>query len=357
MAFSLSSLFTKSSARGTRSVVGIDIGSSSIKLVQLHDKKGVPTLDTYGELQLGPYGGVEIGRVTQLDQKKLIEAVVDILRESSVTTKNAAVAVSYSASFATVVDLDTIDQGEIQNRVPVEARKYIPVPLSEVTLDWFPIAVDQANTKTKVMMAAIHNTALDKYTAVTQSASLQTVLTELEIFSAVRSSAAQSDGTVAVLDMGAGATKLFIAKQGVVHKTHSVRMGGLEITKNIAEASSLSFKDAEALKRTFSLQDGDEKTRKVITKVLERGFQEIHKVITKYEQTENTEVERVVLSGSGAMLVGMQTYAQDILQHKVAYSDSFSKVAYPAFLEDTLVEAGPVFATAIGVALQALLSE
>ena len=77
-----------------KAVVGVDVGSSSIKVVQLFDNKGVPTLETYGELQLGPYENVDIGRTTHLQAVKLTEAFVDILRESSVTAKDVALAVS-----------------------------------------------------------------------------------------------------------------------------------------------------------------------------------------------------------------------------------------------------------------------
>jgi type IV pilus assembly protein PilM len=164
MAFDLSkisSLFTSEISKvQKRTVVGLDIGSSAIKIVQLNDTKGVPTLETYGELQLGPYENVEIGRTTHLPTGKQVEAFVDIMREASATATNIACAISYNSSFSTIISVATTDTEKIGTMIPVEAKKYVPVPLNEVTLDWFPVSAKSESKTTKVLLAAIHNDAL-----------------------------------------------------------------------------------------------------------------------------------------------------------------------------------------------------
>ncbi len=82
----LTDFFGKFFAEKAPSVLGIDVGSSSIKVVQLKRKKGKAVLETYGELALGPYAGIEIGRSTNLPTEKIAEAIVDVLKEANTTT-------------------------------------------------------------------------------------------------------------------------------------------------------------------------------------------------------------------------------------------------------------------------------
>ncbi len=363
MAFDLSkisSLFTSEIAKvQKRTAVGLDIGSSAIKIVQLNDTKGIPTLETYGELQLGPYENVEIGRTTHLPAGKLVEAFVDIMREASATATNIACAISYNSSFSTIISVATTDAEKIGTMIPVEAKKYVPVPLNEVTLDWFPVSAKSESKATKILLAAIHNDALKKYEAVINGAGLHTLFTEVEIFSTIRSAIAQGDETVAIIDIGAGSTKLYLVHKGVVGKTHSVLMSGVELTNAVAKATNLDFRQAEEKKRRDGLlaHPDDLGAQKALIAVLERGLRELHKVMARYEEDEGVQVSKIVLSGSGALLNGLPAYVSEMLARPVTIADPFAKVAYPAFLEDTLKDAGPAFAVAVGAALRGLASE
>jgi len=125
------------------SVIGIDIGSSAIKVVQLRRKKGRAVLETYGELAIGPYGGVEIGRVAQLSGEKLTEAFNDLLRESHVTTKSGGLAIPLASSLITFITVPNVQEKQLAEMISLEARKYIPVPINEVMLDWSIIPKDE----------------------------------------------------------------------------------------------------------------------------------------------------------------------------------------------------------------------
>ena len=358
MGFSLSNLF-KSDARRMeqRGVVGVDIGASSIKIVQVHMQHKVATLDTYGELQLGPYGGVDIGRTVRLRTDKLIEALLDILRESSASAKSVALAISYNSSFVSVVEIKETDPEKITAMMPVEAKKYIPVSLSEVTLDWFPIASRDAGKIMQLLLVAIHNDAVKRYDAMVSGAAVDAVCTEVEMFSTVRSSVPQGDGEVAIIDLGASSTKLYIVRKGLVRKTYSVPMSGVGLTEALTHELGIEFGQAEELKRTVGLMgvSEDPRVQKLMVSYIDRGLREIHKVIKMYEGTEGKGVQKVLMSGGGSLLQGLGTYAHDFLSLPVQFVDPFAKVSHPVFLEDTLREAGPIFAVALGAALRGLL--
>src|SRR5258708_42898 len=118
------------------SALGIDIGSSAIKVVELKKRKGKAFLETYGAIALGSYADLEIGRVTSLPVEKIIEAVKEVLKQSGVITKSSALAIPAQSSLIFTIELPSqISEGEIAPVVATEARKYIPVPITEVSLD------------------------------------------------------------------------------------------------------------------------------------------------------------------------------------------------------------------------------
>jgi type IV pilus assembly protein PilM len=353
----ISSLLKKDPAPPDSSgVIGVDLGSSSIKIVQLRESKNIATLVTYGELQLGPYDSVEIGRSVRLRPDKLIEAFVDILREATANAGRVSVAISYNASFSAIITLPTDDPDKIATMIPVEARKYVPVPLSDVTVDWFPVSAHGDRKATKVLLAAIHNEALARYEAMIHGADLIGIAHELELFSTIRTVVDQIDETVAVIDFGAGSSKLYVVHKGVLAKAHSVQMNGVDITNAISAGLGIDFRAAEELKRTQGLGvvAGNAELEKTISTILERGFREIHTVMRRYEEEEEFTIQKVILTGGGALLGGLTSYTRDILNVPASLADPFAKVAYPAFLEDTLKEAGPSFAVAVGAAIRGL---
>ena len=115
MAFSFSSLFTQSS----KSVLGVDIGTSAIKVVQLRREHGRVILETYGAIALGPYAGVEIGRATSLPAEKIAEALKDVIREANVTTVDAAVSIPYSSSLVSIIKLPVAVEKQLAQVVPI----------------------------------------------------------------------------------------------------------------------------------------------------------------------------------------------------------------------------------------------
>jgi len=332
-------------------VIGVDVGASSIKVVQLRDEKGVPTLDTYGELQLGPYGGGDIGTIVSLEQKKLTEALVDIMRESSISGNTVAFSIPYTSSFMVRMTLNTIDAEEIASRIPVEARKYIPVSLQEVSLDWIELSQDEEAKTTTLLVVAIYNEALTKMQGVLGGAGLQVVYNELEPFSAIRSVKSKND-VEAYIDFGAETTRLYIVQGGNIVGTHSLLLSGTEITNIYMSAQSLSFKDAEERKRMIDISASDEAGVKEVDVALRRGMKEFSNVLTRTEQELGIAIENVVCVGGGSLLLGLMPLAQEILQKNVVIGESFSKVAYPAFLDKAFKNIGPSFSVAVGLALR-----
>lgn len=351
-------LFVKASPRplARDRVVGIDMGSSSIKVVELEERDGVVTLTTYGELQLGPYSdGGAIGQAVSLSAQVERQALVDILRESAVKAKRAVLAIPLSSSFVTTMSLDAGPEDDISSRVRVDARKYIPVPIGDVTLDWAEITVNSegAPGNRDVLLAAIQNDALKRFLNLMQTVELPGPPTEIECFSAIRSTFEAEKPNTAVIDIGASVSKLYITERGLLARMHRVPTGGIKVTEKMVEERQLSFADAEALKRSVTPTDADYGwVQKLSHVTFGRTIKEFHQVIEEYQSRSGFEVTDVIITGGGAVGFGIDALISQELGRKVTITNPFNKVAYPAFMEDTLTVIGPIFAPALGAALR-----
>jgi type IV pilus assembly protein PilM len=343
------------------SVVGIDIGSSSLKVVQLRREGGTAVLETYGEIALGPYAGAEVGQATNLPADKIAETLKDLLKEANVTSKNAGISIPFSRSLLTLVELPRRANAEEQKTViALEARKYIPIPVQEVQLDWFvlPETLPEggvAPDKVKVLIVAVHNDQLALLQKVVEGAGVAATFYEIEIFSTIRSVIDEPVKPVMVLDIGASATKAYVVERGVVAVSHNIRQGGQDVTRTIASAHNLASVDAETAKKEHGLGNGGAPyDRKTIELVFSRIFEEARRVVGKYETANQRPISKLILTGGGGVTKELGSYAKEFFSLDVEVADPFAKTSAPAFMRPVLKEIGPEFAVAVGLALRKL---
>lgn len=371
----LSNLFSGGGlSQQSQSVLGIDIGSSSIKVVQISRKNGHAVLETYGELALGPYAGKGIGEATNLSAQKLVEALKDMLKEKEVniTSQLCGVAIPFASSFMTVIEMPVMPQKQLSEMIPLEARKYIPVPISEVVLDWYIIPKDKnpetplvgmagiapetTLPKLEVLVVALHNDTITRYKDMMEKTELVTSFFEIEIFSTMRSILDNEINPILIIDMGATSTKIYIVERGILRSSHMINRGSQNITDELSKSLGISIIDAEFLKREKGLEGEIHgiKTKEVITFTLNYIFSEANHVVLAYQKKYNKNISLVVLVGGGSALKGVLDIAKVNFQTEVITGDPFEKVVAPAFFEKVLKETGPEFTVAVGVALRRL---
>lgn len=354
MAFSFASLFKPKE----KSVLGVDIGSSPLKVVQLRRERGKAVLETYGELALGPYGGSEVGQATNLSAEQITETLKDLLRESKVTTAQCGVSIPFARSLLALVALPyRKSPSEQKTVIELEARKYIPVPVSEVQLDWFIVPdMDPAGKEDKknveVLLVAVHNDELKLLQSAVAGAELAPSFFEIEIFSTIRSVVDERVKPVMVLDIGASSTKTYVVERGVVAFSHAIGVGSQDITRAIAASQNLSIARAEVLKKEQGLSEGGESSQ--TETVFSRIFYEAHRVIVQYETEHKKSIAGIVLTGGGGVTKELGAYAKKTFSIDVRVADPFAKTEAPAFMRPVLEEIGPEFAVAVGLALRKL---
>jgi type IV pilus assembly protein PilM len=351
--------------------VGIDVGSSEIKVVEIKKKGGKAVLETYGAISLGPYAGLEAGRVTYLPAEKISEALKEVLKQSGVTTTAAALAIPVQSSLVFTVELPVqVKDDEMGSIISTEARKYIPVPITEVSLDYFTLPEKEASfqelnnpdmpaipvEKTKVLVIATQNDAISKYHSIVSQCSLEAGFFEIEIFSSIRSTFEHELSLVLLMDFGASRTKLSLVEFGMVTSYHTINRGGADISESISQSLSIPFSEAEKMKKEFGLfnNPAEKSLAEIIKTHTDYIFAETNNVLLAYGKKYNRTVSKVILSGGGALLKGLKEVAANNFQVEVEIGHPFAKVEAPEFIEKVLDTMGPEFAVAVGLALRKL---
>ncbi|MFZ2072120.1 MAG: type IV pilus assembly protein PilM [Minisyncoccia bacterium] len=370
----LKKLFSNTNLFGggqSNSAIGIDIGSSSIKVVEVKTKGGKAVLETYGVISLGSYAEVDVGRVTNLPAEKIAEAVKEVLKQSGTTSSSVAISIPVQSSLVFTIELPPqVKESEIASIIPTEARKYIPVPITEVSLDYFVLpkkeaSFEEANNpdlasgqsgKTEVLVVAIQNDAISKYRSIVSQCSLDASFFEVEIFSSIRANFQHELSPVLLMDFGASHTKLSIVEFGSVRSFHTINRGGADISDSISKSLSIPFSKAEEMKKEFGLfgSPSENSLAEIIKMHIDYIFSETNNVLLGYEKKYNRTISKVIFTGGGSLLKGLKEISVDSFKAEVEIGHPFSKVGAPAFLEKVLLATGPEFAVAVGLALRKL---
>ena len=357
----ISSVFQKESG-----FLGIDIGSSSIKVVQLKKEKERAILQTYGELSISGYAdNGEVGKAFTVVDTKLSDALKDVLREAQATVKKAVVSIPLKNSFLTTMEMPRLSDQEMKEAIPYEARKYVPIPLSEAMIDWWvmpPMSMDSAASSigspkrdfVSVFLAAVPKEVVEKYESILKKVGLEISGFEIEVFSFARSAIKRDLGSVLLIDLGASSMRLIIADGGSVRATHNVERGSQELSIALAQSLGVNFDRAELLKRESGIMHRPETEGvvSVLEPLVDFFASEGERFLLDWKRKGGRPISRVVLGGGGALLKGLVDVMIKRYGVEVEIADPFSKVVYPAFLEPSLMDIGATFTNAIGLALR-----
>jgi type IV pilus assembly protein PilM len=360
----MAGFFSKLFSGKEGSVIGIDVGSAAIKVVELYRSKGKAVLKTYGEIALGPYGGQKAGQAVKLTTEQVCTALKDVLKEADIQSTSAGIAVPMKSSMVTVFRLPPMEKKDIPHVVPTEARKYIPVPIGEVALDWSVIPSfeggseeEEAKKDVEILLVAIHNMVLNGLSSIVTESGLSASFYEIEMFSTIRALIDPNENRpMMIFDMGAGASKVYIVERGVIRESHNISRGSQDISLRIAQSMGIDFEYAEKLKRSYGHNsvEHDRQIGEIVDLALEPIFTEAQRVLLTFQKRYSHPIGGVILTGGGCGLKGIETWAAKYFQAEVTVGHPFIKVEAPAFLADVLNNAGLEFAPAIGLALRKL---
>ncbi len=349
--------------------VGIDIGTSAIKVVELKRESSRALLTTYGALSLGQYKeGGSLGQVVSLDAQTLAKALTDVLKEANISSKNVVVGIPSVSCIIFILQLPAaIDESTLPSVIPNESKKFIPVPIEDVSLDWYVIPRREdsgvasrvlsetgGEAKMSILVVATLNETLVKYTDVLKQVHLPMDTLEIEVFSHIRSVLTRELFPVMIIDIGASKTKLTIVEHGIVETFRLVNRGSQDMTQSIAHSLETTFDKAESIKKEFGILPVPEHPTvpDLIKTHLVEIFQEANTNILAYEKRYNKNIGKIIFTGGGAMTKGLLEYASQSFTAELVLADPFAKVESPVFLQGVLKTTGPEFSIALGLALK-----
>lgn len=342
--------------------LGVDIGTTSIKVAEIERlKRGPAILKNYGVLETRSYLD-RFNEVLQTSSLKLVGAETAtylklLIEKAGVRTKKVIASLPAFSAFTTLIELPMMPDSDLVKIVRFQARQYIPLTLSAVTIDWIKVGerMDEGGIKkVQVLLISILNEQIDKYKKIFEAAGLKLMAMELEGISLARVLTAGIKEPVLIMDIGARSSSFFIAQDGFLKFVGQTDFAGGSLTQVLASGLSVSPRKAEELKKEGGLLSGRvaEELSTIMKPLLDVIINEAKRVKNSYEESYKEPVKRVILTGGGSRLLGMEKYIGSQLGLLMEKGNPFEKVSYPPRIESSVDDLKPVLATAIGLALK-----
>jgi type IV pilus assembly protein PilM len=349
------SLFPKSS-------VGIDIGTSDIKVVQLSSFAGRIKLENYGQisskaLYQKPFRTFEKSTLL-LSTQDIVKAIKAIFEEAKIKTKIAYFSIPDFATFFTTFELPPMTKEEINFAVEAEARRHIPLPISEVVWDWQLIGRRPfaGRERFRILLVSVPKEVVNQYSLIGKSLRIDSVVLEAETFSLVRA-LSEKNKIISIIDIGARTTSCSIIEGRVLKISRSFDLSEDELVQAISKSLGINQDLAEEMKKKYGIlptevAEGKE-IREILIPLINSLLSDIEQTFLRFKNTEGKEVEKIILAGGGANLPGLLQYFQNYFKKEAEIANPFKKIYFPAILEEKLKEIGPSFSIAVGLAQRA----
>jgi len=343
-----------------KKMVGIDIGTASIKVVEISRWGQGKALENYGEIKSAslykePFRNVEKGSYL-LSNYFVSRAIRAVLDEARIKTKAAIISIPDFSTFCTSFELPPMSANELKDAVYYNASQYIPLPITETTLDWRLIGGTPGEKQSglKIFLVAIPNQIIQDYQKVAQLAGIELYAVEAEVLGLARSLVRENRNCVCLVDIGVQSTTINIVDRKSLKKSYSFDFAGSQLTYSIASALGLGHVEAEELKNREGLTSTKEEISKTLYLLIDPLVIEVKKLLSDFYQEEGREIDAVYLTGGTSGLPGLKEYFAEVLKKKVEIPNCFSELLYPPILGQSLEKMAPSFSVATGVALGGL---
>ena len=338
-------------------MVGIDIGTYSIKVVEISSRGKNKKLENYGEVKSSlvyqePLTDKNSGEM--LSNELLPQAIREILDEAKIKTKSVTFSIPDFFTFCTSFEIPPMEEEEIPEAIHYNASQYITLPIAEVTLDWqiIPNSSDNKNSPSKVFLVAVPNQTVEEYKEVARNAGLEVYALESEVLGLRRALVKNSNKkTICLIDVGVQSSTINIVDEGFLKRSYSFNFNSNQAPRPAPPALGVDQKKPEEVKNNegvVSVKNGIPEQVKLLVNPL---LDEVKSISAEFFHSNQREVEEVYLTGGVATIPGLADYFTESLKKNVLVPNCFSEFLYPPILGQTLEKMSPSFSVAVGVAL------
>jgi len=346
---------------GAEPYLGVDIGTTSIKIAEISMGKIRPKLQNYGILE--SYGHLErLNDAIQTNslkiaEKETAELLKSVLAKLKPKTDYASVSVPSFSAFITLIELPKMSDADTAKTVSFQLNQYIPLPASEVAIEWFKVGEksdEKGFDKQEILIVSVPNEQIKRYQNVFNLAGLKLKSLEIESLSLIRAVAGVDPTPTLLVDIGARSTNIAVSEKGFLKYNRQTDFSGGSLTQAIANGLNINARRAEDLKRQRGLLGGrgDYELSTLIFPFLDVIISEAKGVCDSYNKNNEHKIERVILAGGGANLLGVEKYFEKQINLPTVVGNPFSKIDYPSAIDPFVKDLGPALSVAIGLGLR-----
>lgn len=331
----------------SKTIVGLDVGTSSVKIIQLKPSGNQWQLAAMGMAEI-PNDSLEV-KNQDVQRSTIIESIKRVFKESGIKTKKVVTSLSGDSVIIRYVKLPFMTAEELRGAIQKEAEQYIPLNIDQVVLDFQILGETQEDGQKKldVLLVAAKIDVVDQHLSMLKSAGLSPIIIDVDAFALQNAYEINrlepTEETVALINLGASLSTINILEGSNTRFTRDIPVAGNDFTKEIQKEFNLKFSEAEELKKShgaismeeddFSLSSVSQKDDRVLrmsdamTPVLNKLLGEIRRSFDYYEtQARKKTVERVILLGGSARLKNVNRFLANKLGIPVEHFAAFRNV-------------------------------
>lgn len=338
-----------------KGTLGLDIGSHSIKLVEIAKDKTSVTLLAAGSTPTPPKA---LTSQVEADLQALAVSVQKLIKDSGAKSDTVNIALPESQVFTRVITVPQLSSRELASAIKFEAEQYVPLPLDQVNLD-YTVLRDSKETglnSMEVLLVAGPKALIEKYMTIMEYLEMNVNAIETEIIAASRAlvRSVPNVKSVMIISIGVKTTDLAILRNGVLTFTRSISAGGEALTRSIAQKFGFEFTQAEEYKKAYGVE-ADKVEGKILASVkpiLDTIIGETKRAVAFYQQKYRDEtIDTILLNGGTARLPGMVVYIAEQVGIETQLANPWVGIIKDSRF-NVLDAEGPSFGIAVGLALR-----
>lgn len=344
---------------GGASTVGLDIGTSAVRAVQVSTGRNGVALTSFGQEPLAP-GAVVDGEIR--DSAAVSDAVARLWKKAKLGPKKAVLGIANQNVVIRQIDLPFLEEKEFRSSIKFHVADHIPIPVDEAELDYEILTEYETDEgrMMRVLLVAASTQMVEGFVTAVADAGVQAVAIDVSPFAVARAVSAVARGDIggqgaeAVIDIGAAVTKILVHENGEVQFVRILMVGGDTITEALAEELEIPFEEAEALKVDLGQAPGETATERVLSKATQAMVDEVGGSIHYYlSQEESVALNSVVVTGGGSLTKGLVEKLDDTLGQQTSIGAPLLEMETKkaGLNEDQLRMADNVVAAAVGLAI------
>jgi len=339
-------------------LIGLDIGSRTIKAAEVIHLKGSLSLKKFGMIQIAP-GAIEEGAIR--DHETVVGAIQQLFSENHFKVKNVATSIGGYSVIVKKINVQNMPEEQLQDTIAFEAEQYIPFDINDVNLDFQILGENETNpNQMSVLLVAARKDMIDEYVSLIDLAGLNPCVVDVDAFAlqnCYEANYPSEDGSnVALIDIGASKTSLNILRGTTSEFIRDIASGCDQINTQIMSAFNCTFEESERLKFGKAPDNRSaEEVEDIVHSVVSEWSREVRRALDFYYSSfPENQIQQILLSGGGANVKAFQKLIAEEAQTQVNTLNPFANVSTEAIPggKESLNRIGPQAAICLGLALR-----